>query len=197
MKHATLALAALFPALALVATAASAALATGDAAPAFEAPASLNGNAFTFSLKDALARGPVVVYFYPSAFTGGCNLEAHTFAVNQEKFKAAGASVVGVSLDDIGRLNAFSADPDYCGGKIPVASDAGGRIARAYALGVREAVAGRKDTRGAAIEHGLAERSTFVVGTDGRVVAALEGLSPVENVAHSLAIVQGLAAAKP
>ena len=191
MKHTSLALLA---ALAFAGDPADAALAAGDTAPAFEAPASLAGNAFTFSLKDALAHGPVVVYFYPSAFTGGSNLEAHTFAVNQDRFQAAGASIVGVSLDDIGRLNAFSADPDYCGGKIPVATDAGGRIARAYALGVRDAVAGRKDTRGIAIDHGFAERSTFVVGTDGRVAAALEGLSPVENVARSLAIVQGLAA---
>jgi thioredoxin-dependent peroxiredoxin len=191
MKHTSLAL---FAALALSSHAATAALASGDAAPPFDAPASLDGKAFTFSLKDALARGPVVVYFYPSAFTGGCNLEAHTFAVNQDKFKAAGASVVGVSLDDIGRLNAFSADADYCGGKVPVASDADGHIAHAYAIGVREAAPGRRDTRGAAIAHGFAERSTFVVGTDGRVVAALEGLSPVENVERSLAIVQGLAA---
>jgi hypothetical protein len=65
----------------------------------------------------------VVVYFYPSAYTGGCNLEAHTFAVQHEKFLAAGATIVGVSLDDIGRLNTFSADPEYCGGKIAVASD--------------------------------------------------------------------------
>src|ERR1700712_4784957 len=104
-------------ALALHLSAAHAALAIGDAAPAFDAPASLNGKAFTYSLDDALRHGPVVVYFYPSAYTGGCNLEAHTFAVQHEKFLAAGASIVGVSLDDIGRLNAFSADPDYCGGE--------------------------------------------------------------------------------
>ena len=179
-------------ALALPFVPARAALAVGDRAPTFDAPASLAGQAFHYSLADTLRRGPVVVYFYPSAYTGGCNLEAHTFAVQQDKFAAAGASIVGVSLDDIGRLNTFSADPEYCGGKLPVASDAGGRIARAYALGVREAAPGRKDTRGDAIEHGFAERSTFVVGSDGRVVAALEGLSPVENVERSLAIVQGL-----
>src|SRR3954469_101250 len=79
---------------------AHAALAVGDPAPAFEARASLAGKAFDYSLADALARGPVVVYFYPSAFTGGCNLEAHTFAVEQDKFAAAGATIVGVSLDD-------------------------------------------------------------------------------------------------
>ena len=134
-------------ALALSTSCARAALSPGDAAPAFSTPASLDGRTFTFSLAEALTRGPVVVYFYPSAYTGGCNLEAHTFAVHHEEFAAAGASVVGVSLDDIGRLNAFSADPDYCAGKIPVASDVGGRVTRAYALAVRDAPA-RKDTRG-------------------------------------------------
>jgi peroxiredoxin Q/BCP len=181
-------------ALGLHHAASEAALAAGAPAPDFKAPASLAGKAFDYSLADALARGPVVVYFYPSAFTGGCNLEAHTFAVEHEKFVAAGASIVGVSLDDIGRLNAFSADPDYCGGKIPVASDTHGRIADDYEVAVHAATPGRKDTRGAAIEHDFAERSTFVIGRDGRVVAALERLSPTENVAQALAVVQKLAA---
>jgi peroxiredoxin Q/BCP len=180
-------------ALALPSLSTHAALATGDNAPPFTATASLAGKSFTYSLADALRRGPVVVYFYPSAYTGGCNLEAHTFAVQQEKFLAAGASIVGVSLDDIGRLDTFSADPDYCGGKIAVASDPDGRIARSYALAVRDAAPGRKDTRGAQIEHGLAERSTFVVTPDGRIAATFDGLSPVENVAHALAVVQRLA----
>ncbi len=171
-----------------------ASLAAGDAAPTFDAPASLAGKTFTFSLADALKRGPVVVYFYPSAYTGGCNLEAHTFAVQHEKFLAAGATIVGVSLDGIGRLNTFSADPEYCGGKIAVASDPDGHIARAYALAVRDAVPGRKDTRGEQIDHGFAERSTFVVTPDGRIAAAFDGLSPVDNVEHALATVQGLAA---
>jgi thioredoxin-dependent peroxiredoxin len=185
-----------FATLTLISGVAQAALSTGELAPAFEAPASLAGKTFSYSLSSALRRGPVVVYFFPSAFTGGCNLEAHTFAVKRDQFIAAGASIVGVSLDDIGRLNAFSADPDYCGGKIAVASDADGHIARAYGLAVRDAAPGRKDTRGAAIDHGFAERSTFVVTPDGRVAAAFDGLSPVENVAHALAVVQGLAAAR-
>src|SRR6195952_3210989 len=180
-------------ALALHLSAAHAALAIGDAAPAFDAPASLAGKSFNYSLGDALKHGPVVVYFYPSAYTGGCNLEAHTFAVQHEKFLAAGASIVGVSLDDIGRLDTFSADPDYCGGKIAVASDPDGGIARSYALAVRDAAPGRKDTRGAQIDHGFAERSTFVVTSDGRIAASFDGLSPVENVEHALAAVQRLA----
>src|SRR5437762_11400610 len=100
-----------------------AALKQGDKAPDFSAKASLAGKEFSFSLKAALKNGPVVVYFYPSAFTGGCNIEAHTFAENKEKFDAVGASIIGVSSDSIARLNAFSADPQYCAGKIAVASD--------------------------------------------------------------------------
>src|SRR3954468_253496 len=111
-----------------------ASLKQGDKAPDFSAKASLAGKEFDFSLKAALQKGPVVVYFYPSAFTGGCNLEAHTFAENKEKFDTAGASIIGVSRDSITRLNAFSADPQYCAGKIPVASDPDGAIAMNYDL---------------------------------------------------------------
>ena len=116
-----------------------AALKEGDKAPDFKAPASLAGKEFNFALKDALKKGPVVVYFYPAAFTGGCNLQAHAFSENSDKFAAAGASIIGVSLDKIATLNQFSADPQYCAGKIPVASDADGKIAKSYELQVREA----------------------------------------------------------
>jgi peroxiredoxin len=177
----------------MFASSAFAALKEGDAAPAFTARASLAGKAFDFSLKESLKNGPVVVYFYPSAFTGGCNLQAHTFAVNQEKFATAGATIVGVSLDSIARLNDFSADPEYCGGKIAVASDTDGRIAKAYDLAVRAAVAGRKDTRGADIDHGSAERTTFVVTPDGKVAATVGGLTPIANVERALEAVQKLA----
>lgn len=170
-----------------------AALKVGDNAPGFTTQASQAGKAFEFSLKDALKKGPVVVYFYPSAFTGGCNVQAHTFAVNHEKFAAAGATVVGVSLDSIARLNDFSADPNYCAGKFPVAADADGKIARSYDLAIREATAGRKDTRGLDIEHGAAERTTFIVTPDGRIAATVGGLTPVANVEKALETVQQLA----
>ena len=100
-----------------------AALKVADKAPDFSARASLAGKEFSFSLPDALKKGPVVVYFYPSAYTKGCDLEAHTFAQEKEKFDAAGATIIGVSADSIARLDVFSADPDYCAGKFPVASD--------------------------------------------------------------------------
>src|SRR5574337_581857 len=101
-------------------------LSKGSTAPVFSAEASKAGKEFHFSMKDALAKGPVVVYFYPSAYTGGCDLEAHTFAEFKDQFTAAGATIIGVSADDIDRLNSFSSDPDYCAGKFPVASDADG-----------------------------------------------------------------------
>lgn len=174
---------------------ATAALKEGDAAPDFRASASLNGKTFTFSLNEALKKGPVVVYFYPSAYTGGCNLQAHTFAAKHEAFSKAGASIIGVSLDSIARLNEFSADPDFCGGKVAVASDSDGKIARSYDLNVREASAGRKDSRGQAIEHGFAERVTFVVSPSGRIVSTIGGVAPVTNVEQALEVVQKLAAA--
>ena len=167
-----------------------AALKEGDKAPDFTAAASLAGKEFNFALKDALKKGPVVVYFYPAAFTGGCNLQAHAFSENSDKFAAAGASIIGVSLDKIATLNQFSADPQYCAGKIPVASDADGKIAKSYDLQVREAKPGAKNTRGDEIDHGFAERTTFVVTPNGTVAATISNLSPADNVAKALEAVQ-------
>lgn len=177
-------------------TPAWAALKEGDVAPDFKLQASLAGKAFSYALKDALKKGPVVVYFYPSAYTGGCNIQAHTFAVNVDKFAAAGASIVGVSLDSIQRLNDFSADPEYCAGKIPVASDAGGKVAKAFDLAVNDIPAGRKDTRGVEIDHARVERTTFIVTPDGKVAATIGDLPPAANVEKALEVVQGLAGNK-
>ena len=176
---------------------AMAALNVGDAAPEFQAQASRAGKEFTFSLKNALKSGPVVVYFYPSAYTGGCNIQAHEFAVNNDKFIAAGSSIIGVSLDSIARLNDFSADPAYCAGKIAVASDADGSIAKAFDLSVKAASVGKKDTRGIEIDHGFAERTTYIVTPDGKVAATLGGLAPSVNVDKALEAVQKLAANRP
>jgi thioredoxin-dependent peroxiredoxin len=185
--------------LALVATTSFAALKEGDTAPDFKTQASLAGKEFTFSLKDALKKGPVVVYFYPAAFTGGCNLQAHTFAENHDKFVAAGASVIGVSLDNISRLNDFSADPQYCAGKLPVASDENGAIAKSYDIKVTDSYKGQpiaemKDSRGVAIGHGTAERTTFIVAPNGKVVATIGGLGGDANAEQALTVVQQLKA---
>jgi peroxiredoxin len=173
-----------------------AALQKGETAPQFTAKASLAGKEFNYSLADALKQGPVVVYFYPSAYTQGCNIQAHTFAENMDAFKAAKASVIGVSLDSIARLNDFSADPAYCAGKLPVASDADGAIAKSYGVNVREGRPGMQDSRGVAIDHGFAERLTFVVKQDGKVAALIgEGnLAPDQNVQQALQAVKELAA---
>ena len=179
---------------------AMAALKQGTSAPDFSTQASVAGKDFKFSLAEALKKGPVVVYFYPSAYTGGCNIEAHTFAINQEKFAAAGATILGVSHDSIARLNDYSKDPEYCAGKFPVASDPDGAIAKSYDLKVAEKQAGAKDTRGTEIDHAFTERTTFVIAPDSRIVAVFSSaddkISPADHVTKSLEAVKGLAAGK-
>jgi peroxiredoxin len=182
---------------ALVVLPVSAAIKTGETAPDFSARASLAGKEFNFSLRKALQKGPVVVYFYPSAFTKGCDLEAHTFAQEKDKFDAAGATIIGVSADSIARLDAFSSDPNYCAGKFPVASDANRKIATSYDLTASSAKPGMKDVRGVEINHAFIERTTFVIGKDHKIIAVLSSkadkLSPDQHVERALAIIQKLA----
>jgi len=181
----------------LISLPALAALRMGDKAPDFAARASLAGKEFNFSLQAALKKGPAVVYFFPSAYTKGCDLEAHTFAEMKDKFDAAGATIIGVSADSIARLDAFSADPDYCAGKFPVASDASRKIAASYNLTTTAVKPGMADVRGTPIDHDFIERTTFVIGKDGKIIATLSSkddhLSPDQHVEKSLAIVQQLA----
>ncbi|HSS14841.1 MAG TPA: peroxiredoxin [Rhizomicrobium sp.] len=178
---------------AFCASPAFAALKVGDTAPDFTARASLGGKEFNFSLKDALKKGPAVVYFYPSAYTGGCDLEAHTFAESSAKFTAAGASIIGVSADNMERLNQFAADPAFCAGKFPIASDESLTIANSYNLSTRPAKEGLKDVRGVEIGHGFIERVTYVIGKDHKIVAVMSStedkLTPDQHVDKSLAIV--------
>src|SRR6476661_2462457 len=114
----------------LLSASALAALPEGTKAPDFTTQASLAGKAYTFSLADALKKGPVVLYFYPAAFTPGCTVEAHQFAEATDKFKAMGATVIGVSHDPIEKLNKFSVSE--CRNKFAVASDADGSVMKAY-----------------------------------------------------------------
>ena len=170
-----------------------AALKVGDTAPDFTATASLGGKDSTFNLYTALKKGPAVVYFYPSAYTQGCDLEAHTFAENADKFATAGATIIGVSADNLDRLNQFSADPNFCAGKFSIASDEKLDVAKSYNLNVT-ADTGRKDVRGVAIGHGFIERTTFVVGKDHKIIAVMSSaddkLSPDQHVDKSLEMVQ-------
>ncbi len=177
-----------------------AALKEGDQAPDFTAKASLAGKEFNFSLTEALKKGPVVVYFYPSAYTRGCNIEAHTFAEDIEKFEAVDATIIGVSQDSIERLNDYSADPEFCAGKFPVASDVDGSITASYDLKNLDLPPGFEDTRGDVVRHAATERTTFVIAPDNTVAATLssadDGIGPADHVAQSLAVVEELAAGK-
>lgn len=171
-------------------------LAQSSSAPLFSAKASESGKQFKFSLKKALTKGPVVVYFYPSAYTGGCDLEAHTFAEYKDSFATAGATIIGVSADDIERLKSFSSDPDFCAGKFPVASDPEGQIAATFGLKLKPPQPGVKDVRGVQVTHGFIPRTTFVINKDRKIVAVFSSdtdhLSPAEHVKKSLAIVKAL-----
>jgi peroxiredoxin Q/BCP len=173
-----------------------AALKAGDMAPDFSARGSLGGKEFDFSLQQALKKGPVVVYFFPSAYTKGCDLEAHTFSQEIDKFTAAGATIIGVSADSIARLNRFAADPDFCAGKFPVASDTDKKIATSYNLSANAVKAGMLDVKGDAVDHDLIERVTYVIGKDHKIIATFsskdDGISPDQHVAKALEIVQKL-----
>jgi peroxiredoxin Q/BCP len=170
-----------FLAAALFAAPASAALKTGDKAPDFTAQAALGGKEFTFALADALKKGPVVVYFYPKAFTTGCSLEAHAFAEAMPQFAAQGASVIGVSHDDIKTLQDFSTKD--CASKFPVASDGDQHIMTAY-----DAVLGGKHPE-------LANRTSYLVAPDGHVIAEFTDLDYSKHVDTMLAALKSWKAA--
>jgi len=173
-------------AFALVGTLASfsalAALPNGSKAPDFTTQASLAGKPFTFSLADALKKGPVVLYFYPAAFTPGCTVEAHNFAEATDKFKAMGATVIGVSYDTVDTLNKFSVSE--CRNKFAVASDADQKIMKAY-----DAVLARKPE--------LADRTSYVIAPGGEVIYSYTELNPDKHVENTLAAVQKWAEAHP
>ena len=156
-------------AAALSALPAGAALKPGAQAPDFSARASLGGKEFDFSLAEALSRGPVVLYFYPAAFTHGCTIEAHEFAEAIDKYKALGASVIGVSSDDIATLNKFSVSE--CRSKFPVAADADKKIMTAY------------DAR---LALGYANRTSYVIAPDGRILYEYTNLDPGSHVENTL-----------
>ena len=160
-------------------TASYAALQPGATAPDFTTEATLAGKPFTFSLAAALKSGPVVLYFYPAAFTPGCTVEAHEFAEATAKFKALGATVIGVSHDPIDTLNKFSVSE--CRNKFAVASDADQRIMKSY-----DAVLAPKPE--------LANRTSYVIAPNGKVIYEYTALNPDKHVENTLAAVEKWAA---
>jgi peroxiredoxin len=165
--------------LGLFAAPAIAALNVGATAPDFTAQASLGGKEFTFALKDALKDGPVVLYFYPKAFTSGCTVEAHLFAEATDKFKALGATVVGVSHDDIATLNKFSTME--CRDKFAVAADTDQHIMKAY-----DAVLAQKPE--------YANRTSYVIAPDSTIIYTYTDLDPTHHVENTMAAVEKWAA---
>ncbi|KND59299.1 Alkyl hydroperoxide reductase subunit C-like protein [Candidatus Burkholderia verschuerenii] len=150
---------------------AGATLKPGDAAPNFNAQASLGGNVYVYSLADALKKGPVVLYFYPAAFTKGCTIEAHEFAEAVDQYKAQGATVIGVSHDNIDTLKKFSVSE--CRSKFPVAADEDSKIIKSYYASLP-----MKST--------MANRVSYVIAPDGKIIYEYTSLSPDQHVANTL-----------
>jgi len=159
----------------LLAAPALAALKPGVMAPEFTARATLGGKEFTYSLADALKNGPVVLYFYPAAFTPGCTVEAHQFAEAVDKFAALGASVIGISADDIEVLNKFSVSE--CRSKFPVAADADKDIMGAYDA----QLPGKPE---------YANRTSYVIAPSGEIIYEYTALDPSAHVENTLAALQ-------
>ena len=148
---------------ALFSPTAQAALKVGAPAPDFTAEAAVGGQPFKFRLADALKKGPVVLYFYPKAFTSGCTVEAHQFAEATDKFKALNTTVIGMSNDDIDTLKKFSIEA--CRSKFAVAADAGGKVIKDYDVALKMAPS-------------LADRVSYLISADGKVAAVHASMDP-------------------
>jgi peroxiredoxin len=167
---------------AALSAAAHAALKPGAPAPLFKAEAALAGKPLTFDMAEALRKGPVVLYFFPKAFTKGCTIEAHAFAEATPEFNRLGATVIGISHDDIETLKKFSTEA--CRDRFAVASDASAATIRAY-----DAVS--------ASHPGMANRISYVIDSQGKIVFAHEGDDPLQHVQLTLQAVRQLHAGKP
>ncbi len=172
-------LSALFAFAAVIATPAFAALPTGAKAPDFRAVGALGGRTFKVHLADQLRHGPVVLYFYPKAFTSGCTLEAHAFSEAMPQFRKAGAQVIGMSADDLPLLKRFSTEA--CRSDFPVAT-ASKAVVQAYDVALPSA-------RGPST---MTNRTSYVIASDGRIVMVHSDLDWKDHVAKSLAAVRAL-----
>ncbi len=173
-------LAVVLAALALAAAPAFASLKTGAQAPDFTAQGALGGQPFTFHLTDALKKGPVVVYFFPAAFTPGCTAEAKLFADAADQFKAAGATLIGVTRGNTDQLMKFSTEA--CRSKFPVAG-----ISKQTMKAYKELMA---------LSPGWTERTSYVIDVDGRIVLVYSAMKPDEHVTRTLAAVRALTKAE-
>lgn len=151
----------------------------GAKAPQFATQGALAGKAFAFNLRAALRKGPVVLYFYPKSFTQGCTLEAHAFAEAMDQFRAAGATVIGLSADDLATQRKFSTEA--CRSAFPVGI-ATTRIIAAYDVALKRAD----------LPAGLSTRTSYVIGRDGRIKLAYSNADPGDHVRLTLDAVRAL-----
>lgn len=165
----------------MAAAPALAALPVGASAPGFTTDATLAGKPFRFSLADALRKGPVVLYFYPAAFTSGCTIEAHDFAEATASFARLGATVIGVSADPIEKLNRFSVSE--CRNKFAVAS-ADAKLIDAYDVRFLPLIS-------------RSNRTSFVIAPDGKIIFEYSALDASGHVAKTMAAVKAWRAAHP
>jgi thioredoxin-dependent peroxiredoxin len=163
-----------------IAAPAPAELPQGARAPAFATQSALAGKAFAFNLRLALRKGPVVLYFYPKSFTQGCTLEARAFAEAMDEFAAAGATVIGLSADDMATQLRFSSAE--CRGKFPVGV-ATPAIVKAYDVAL---------TKPDGTPTGVTKRTSYVIGKDGRIRLVHSDMDWREHVRLTLAAVQAL-----
>jgi peroxiredoxin Q/BCP len=161
----------------------------GTKAPDFSAPAYLAGKPFTYKLSDALKKGPVVVYFFPSAHTKGCNLEAHLFSESIEQFKAQKASVIGVTAGKVDELADFSRETEHCGGKFPVAADPGAKIAKQYDAPLKMV--------GMTMPMDLSARTSYVIAPNGEILFAYSNMAADGHITETLNAVKAWRAKHP
>ena len=160
------------------ATAAMAALKPGDAAPPFSVEAAQGGKTFTFTLADALKKGPVVVYFYPKSFTSVCTIEAHAFADAIPTFQAAGASVIGLSGDGIATQREFSSKE--CRDTFPVGADQNLAVAKSYDAAMTIPGTG----------FGFANRTSYVIAPDGKILSTYSDSDAEPHIKNAVSAVR-------
>jgi len=160
----------------MLASPCAAALPTGAKAPDFTTTGAVGGKPFKLHLAEQLRKGPVVLYFFPKAFTQGCTMEAHAFSEATADFKKAGARVIGMSADDLPTLQKFSVEA--CRNAFPVAT-ATPDVIKAYDVSLKQ-------------KPGLTDRTSYVIGKDGKIVFVHSDLNWSEHVSKTLAAVQAL-----
>lgn len=181
-------------ACAAASTPALADLKVGAKAPNFTTQAYNAGKPFTFKLSDALKKGPVVIYFFPAAYTGGCNIETRMFSEAADQFAAQKATLVGITAGNIDRIEEYSKDTQYCAGKFPLAADPGAKIAADYDTHL--SLEGVKLPPGSKLPMNLSHRTSYVIAPSGEVLLAYTEGNPNDHVNQTLGAVKAWKAKK-